>query len=221
MKAPQSIPIKVTAWLPALFLLGCPCHADPLKPTALTREAILANPYSLTLTCVANTLNWSPSRPYITLNLTNPTSHTLFFPFAPGMDPNFLVFSVEYQAMADNPNANSGWMRLLPNAEPSPKPPFPGLVLESVSNQQRVVVLSHQTGQLTFPPDFPMSKDGFYRISAVLTVPEASEYQGEVPGSTKLGSFKLVARSKPLVIRRTAAGFAEVPAVVSKPVPAR
>jgi hypothetical protein len=36
----------------------------------------------------------------------------------------------------------------------------------------------------------------------------------------KLRSFKLVVRSEPFIIRRTANGFVEVPAVTSDPVPA-
>ena len=196
--------------------LQCSGHSDLPKPTSTAKK------YNLALTCVANTIEWSPSKPYITLNLTNPSAHTLFFPFAPGMDPNFVVFSVEYKAAADNPNLSTGWLRLQPNYEPPYKFPFPGLVLEEVTDKQSIAIPSHQTGQLTFPPDFVMSKNGFYRISAVLTVPVASEYQGAVPGSTKFGSFKLVARSKPFIIRRTDDGFIAVDISTNKksvPVP--
>lgn len=208
MNVSQSTCIKAIVWLPMLLFLGCSGHADLLKPISMT-----VKPYSLTLSCLAGTETWSPGKPYITLSLTNSTSHTLFFSYAPGSDPNFVVFSIEYKATTSTQNPDRGWVKLVPNAEPTPKSPSP-LVLKDITNRERIVIPAGQEKHLSVPPDFPMSKNGFYRISAVLTVPEASEYNGAVIPSAKIRGFRLVVRSKLLVIHRNATGFVEVPAAV-------
>lgn len=189
-------------------------HAEPVQPrkaSLLDSASTSAKPYGMTLSCLAGTETWSPDRPYIILSLTNSTSHTLFFPYAPGIAPNFVVFSVAYKAATSTQSPDRSWVKLVPNAGLIHTSPSL-LVLEDITNRERIVIPAGQEGHLSVPLDFPMSKNGLYRISAVLTVPKASEYNGAVIPSTKIRAFSLVVCSKPLVIRRTATSFVEAPA---------
>ena len=195
--------------------------AAPILPDEPSMPDKSAVAYYLT-SSLGTSANALPSYdPTIMLRLTNMTHDTLVYSWVPGLDTNYASFHVEYKTPKDNPDRKIGWIPLKPNTKLEPKstPSNSDPVVSMISNRQRICVLPGGNAGQAFLPNFSMTKPGFYRIVAVMTIPHASEFNGEVSAATLVKNFTLVAFSKPLVIRRTATGFAEVPAVTSKPMP--
>ncbi len=166
--------------------------------------------YSLKLSLKGNTNGGSQNEPQITLTVINSTPHTLFFDYAPHVEP-VLQFQVDYKVPGENPNLSTGWTPLKPDAKPVPKPSASdGVIVEEVSDRQKIFILPGRHDDFPASPDFSMVAPGFYRIALMMTIPHASELSGSVGAFTKNRDCKLVLHSGPLVICQTSNKFVTV-----------
>ena len=185
---------------PALQKTGSP--TPPVAPSA---------PYELKLSLISDFSSPQSDIPSLHLSLVNATPYALSYRWIP---PRNVTFQIEYKAASDNPGKKAGWKRLMP-VSTSVGPSRSGVVTESDEHVELERMSPGQEEELPNPSVPPaLSKEGFYRITATLKA-DAGEFNGTVSRSTLVRSFKLVVSSKPLVIRRTATGFAEVPATAS------
>lgn len=218
----------ITALSMMMLFLSFEAYANPAtrldRHPLPTKHSALAEPYQLDLS-LSDYRAASPDIPYIALNIANKTQNrVLLFIWR---DPQDVVYKAEYKAPTDDPNTNSDWEEMKPDIKAVPSLPevkLPGDDgrTQSSSYSMRYIVKPGQTvlGP-ALPPNVPLSKQGFYRITAIVTVPEAREFDASVSQEPLLRVFTLTMQSKPLLIRRTATGFAEVPAVTRKTLPAR
>lgn len=184
--------------LPALQKTGSP--TPPVAPSA---------PYELKLSLMSDFSSPQSGIPNPQVCLVNATQYELVYRWTPLHTVTFLV---EYKAASEDPGKEAGWKQLTSIAAPSPTESY----AQSDEHVERKQIHPGQEENLFFlPPSLPLPKEGYYRITATLTLPRASEFRGTVSPSTLVRSFKLVVSSKPLVIRRAAAGFVEVSATVS------
>ncbi len=191
--------------LPALQKTGSP--TPPVAPSA---------PYELKLSLMSDFSSQQSGIPNPQVRLVNATQYELVYRWTPLHTVTFLV---EYKAASEDPGREAGWKQLTSIAAPSPTESY----AQSDEHVERKQIHPGQEENLFFLPpslplpttSLPLPKEGYYRITATLTLPRASEFRGTVSPSTLVRSFKLVVSSKPLVIRHTATGFAEVPATAS------
>ena len=213
MKRLNQVSLRIVPVCAALITLQCLAHATPSLPKSshltLAKSVTLPMSYSLNLS-LAGDSSGSSAVPSVTLNLANATQYILAFRWD---SPRNVVFGVDYKSAIGNPELHTGWKRLTPNIQPSLKDGSAdaGLLYSGISYSVVFQILPGQQNHgLSFQPDFPMSKQGYYRITATITIPVASEFDGPADHLTRLRSFELVLHSEPLVIKHTADGFAPV-----------
>ncbi len=223
MKLFQSIILSAMSLFVMLLSLPFSTQAD----SSLSRRRHLTNskptaspaPYRLTLSIADNTHGLSSDIPNVTLNLINSTPHTLILLWTP---PYPVIFEVDYKAATDDPHLATGWKRLTPyphlspSAGPQVTPGTKGAIVIMKNHVERIVILPKQERGFSFSPDFPMSTQGFYRIKAMMAVPDAREFDESVSPATLIRSFKLVVRSKPFVVCHNADGFVPIDATTKK-----
>lgn len=187
-------------------------HPIALKPSKM--------PYRIMLSLNSNPSNPDRDIPPVTVSLVNPTQHTLIFRWTSSRD---VVFNVEYKAMADKLNGSSGWKQLIPktssasNTHSQTDAPSNGVISHgSDYSIVEEILPGQQFDGLTIPLDFSLSKPGFYRITAVMKISHAAEFDGATVPSTLVLSSNLDLHSLPLIIRRDKDGFTQVDKVTSK-----
>ena len=210
-----------------LLSLSFLASADPAvlsdRRPRQAKPVTLSEPYRLTLS-LSEYRSESPDAPYFTLNIANATrNHSLLFIWRSVQD---VVYKVEYKSPTDNPYFSTGWKKLRPiiKAVPSPSRDKPagddGLTQSGDYGMRFIIEPGRTSNELAFPPDVPLFKQGFYRVTAVVTVPDAREFDDSLSQDPLLRVFTLIIRSEPFVIRRTVDGFVTVnPDTVKKAVP--
>ena len=141
----------------------------------------------------------------ITLNVINPTQHTLGFAWVPGIEP-VMDFKVEFRELSDGFDPDSGWMCLKPNPKPALKPGTSDIVGVAIEHREKICILPGQNALFRVTPNFPMSTPGFYRVSLTTTL-DAYELDGPVTASAKVRSVKVVLHGGPIVLCKTSSGF--------------
>ena len=202
-----------------LFPLARLAHAAPTPSRNHTVEegkaAASTEPYRLTL-------SMTDHFPAIALNLANRSRHkTLVVRWVPPYD---YVFEAQYKTPADNPYLETGWKWLtqFPPAShvvPGAKPGDDGSLAVTEEHVEKIVIPPGQQASFSFLPNFPIVEQGFYRIQAVLTVPECYDVDTAAGPRATGRSFTLVVRSEPFIIRHTADGYVPVSAPPTKPAP--
>lgn len=192
--------------------LGCPGHADLPKPVSTS-----AKPYSITLSLGENWNITSTGLPKATVTFVNLGSHTL----AIFLTSTLSNFTVEYKVTKDSATSSTAWQTLRPNHQLSFNIASPGKSTDTATRNILLNLVPKQEYKYVYAlDDFPMSKVGLYRITAFTKIPNVSELDGPASLSTVVRTFTLDLRSNSIIVRRTATGFAEVPAVANKPAPA-
>jgi len=187
-------------------------HIADASPTSLktgssTKPAVSFAPYELKLSFVGDASSQQSGIPNLQVYFVNVTRYELVYRWVPRRT---VIFQVEYKAASEDPGKEAGWKRLTPVSAPSQPG---GFADEHVEREQ---IRSGQEENIFLPSTpLPLLREGYYRITATLTQPGVSEFRGMVSPSTLVRSFDLAVFSKPLVIRRTATGFVEVPAAAS------
>ena len=215
----DTIFIKVILASSVLLLPLHSVHAAPLtlnsQKSTPPKPLISKVPYNLALTYPTRISYLPPNALYAMLRLTNSTKYDLALRWT-GSEQ--ISFKIEYKPAESDPNQQLGWKQMMPQSSPQPNNTSQDTDVTAVSGSvQRIYVMSGK--EENFPPimpNLPMSNLGFYRVVAVLTVPEASEYNGAVSPSTKIRNFSLVVRSNSIIVQRTPKGFVEVPPTAGK-----
>lgn len=227
MNLPGEKSWTITALSLILLFLSFGAYANPAlssdRRSLPTKSTTLTEPYQLSLS-LSDYQSGSPDVPYIALHIANRTqNHLLLFLWR---NLQNAVYQVEYKAPTDNPYSSTDWKELKPSIKAVPslpeiKQPGDDGLTQSDSYAIRYIVKPKETvlGPV-LPPNVPLPEQGFYRITALMTVPEAREFDASVRKEPLLRVFTLIMHSKPLLIRRTAAGFAEVPAPTKEVAPA-
>lgn len=207
LKATRAVAVPLAMFAFATHI----ADASPASPKtgSLTPPVASSAPYKLKSSLINNTSGQQKDIPNIRLSLVNATPYVLAYRWMPS---RYVTFQVEYKAASEDPVRKAGWKRLTPVSAPSP----PEIFDQSDEHVEQEQIRPSQEEELPNPSIPPaMPKVGFYRITATLTLPGASEFRGTVSPSTLVRSFALVVSSKPLIVRRTATGFVEVPAAAS------
>ena len=203
----QGVLTKVVLALMAAFAVP-PAAAAPASPKIGSPSNSVASsvPYALKLLFLGDVGSQQRDIPNLQVYFVNATQYELVYRWTP---LHTVTFQVEYKAASADPSKEAGWKQLTPVAPPSQ----PGSFAQSDEHVEREQLRPGQEENLFFLSTLiPLLNEGYYRITATLTLPSASEFRGTVSRSTLVRSFALAISSKPLVIRRTATGFAEVPA---------
>lgn len=220
MKLHKQILGKAFSVLAVGLLIQMSAHSDTTiaKKTGLAspKPAALVMPYRLILLLPRESY-LSPLLPGIRPTLINPTRHLLALPWT---GPDQVAFKVEYKASTANPATGIGWKQLMPNVKPhsDPNPQLQDPLPVTIDGSVQAISIDAEN-RFEIPviyPDFPMTTNGFYRITAVVTVPQASEFNEPASMTTLVRRFTLAVYSKPFVIRHTATGFAPVDATTTK-----
>lgn len=209
MKKTKQTAFKVALALVTAFAVQSAAPAaSPASPktASLTKSSA---PYALKLSLVSDASSQQIDIPNLQVDLVNATQYELAYRWTPLHTVTFLV---EYKAASEDPGKETGWKRLTPIAAPSQ----PERLDQSDEHVERKQIQPGQEENLFFLTTLlPLLNEGYYRITATLTLSTASEFRGTISPSTLVRNFALTVSSKPLVIRRSAAGFAEVPAAAS------
>ena len=185
----------------AIFLL---CRSAVAAPAAAAPPAgPLPAAYRLTLPSADNGKIGPPDSYFITFNLSNATPHTLYFAWAPYVEPK-LRFQVDHKAPGDNPNTDSGWKPVKPIPKPVSKS-SPFAITED--HREKEVFTPGQEARFSAPLGFSLAAPGFYRVSLTMTI---DAYETENPSDTEGRQRRLVLQSDHLVVARTDWGFVAV-----------
>lgn len=219
-------PIAILTLALLLCLLLSTNASAPLPKDGASQgveRAAPTEPYDLTLS-LDSVNNSSYYAPLIVLKVTNHTQqHTLSFLWAYIRDA---TFEVEYRSSPKDSKTASDWKPLKPNTVSSPNgnQATPSDVLRDtydVTYSHHYFILPGREGDITLTPDFPMSKQGFYRVRAIMKVRDAVEVDTSVTPPIPIREFELVLHSQPFVVRRTADGFVPVDVTTGKQAPSK
>ncbi len=152
--------------------------------------------------------------PAFDVRLTNLSPHTLWLRWVP---PYPVVFQVEFKPALDTPSWDTGWTPLTPiPLPPEPAPDTSGTITVTEEHVERIEFLAgQQRTLLSDSTGFSLSKEGFYRISATLSLGATWKpttrnlYRFDTPAHSAARSYgdPLVFHAAPLIVQRTARGF--------------
>lgn len=170
--------------------------------------------YGLSLSLGENWNITSTGLPRTTVTFVNLSSHTVAFFLTSALSH----FTVEYKAVKGDVTSSTGWQMLRSNHQLSPDIASPGSPAATETFNILFKLAPKEKDKTEYSLDeFPMSAAGLYRITAFTKVPKVSELDGPVSSPTVIRTFTLDLRSNSIIVRRTATGFAEVPAAANKP----
>ena len=181
-----------------------PPHAILAEPTT---------PYKLKLSLEDN-WNFNPmGSPRVTVTLASSSHHTLAFFLTSALSN----LTVEYQPAKDNTVNNTSWRMLKSSREVPSDTASPHQRPSSLAFNILMKLSPGQEDKTDYDlGEFPMSPEGFYRITAFTKLSNVSEQDGPESSPVLVRSFELNLRSNSIVVRRTATGFAQVPAAAEK-----
>lgn len=181
--------------------------------STLTAQAKLSFPYRINLSL---NRNWNANYtglPMTTVAFVNATPHTLVF----ALTSPFAEFAVEYKTAQAGLTSDTGWKMLRSDAESSPKTNDAGRIKASQNHViiGRISPLSQESDQYNLV-GFPMSAEGFYRITAITSIPDVRETDGPPDAPVIVRTFTLNLRSNSVIVQRTPKGFVEVSPTMGK-----
>lgn len=215
LKAARAVAVTLAMFVFATYIAdAAPSVTKKSRPAPVQS----ATPYSLSLSLGENWNVTSTGLPKTTVAFVNSSSHTLAF----FLTSAFSQFTVEYKMAKGDVTSNAGWQMLRSSRQLPPSNASSGNPAATETFDILFKIAPKQEDKTVYAlDDFPMSKVGLYRITAFTKVPNVSELDGPASSPSVVRTFTLDIRSNSVIVRRTVAGFAEVPTAASKPAPTR